>query len=245
MLLQLFIVAAQILFSPATPLEQRLLSTPSASALDEVRKELVKAQIIPEVIDSFDPIYSLSIVWPSTKSASLGNALLPKDVSDVPKAVVIETPGFGSGHLDLRHLSSSTSRNALETKKKSQFILAMTDPDAPSRDDPKWSEFCHWIKQDIGYRSPGVAAATAQDTSSDDLMSYRPPTPPEGTGFHRYVFLAFTPQNGTSNSLHLSKPKDRKRWGTGQVRHGVRDWAKENGLVPVGANFVYVQNEKQ
>lgn len=21
----------------------------------------------------------------------------------------------------------------------------MTDPDAPSRKDPKWSEFCHWI----------------------------------------------------------------------------------------------------
>lgn len=21
----------------------------------------------------------------------------------------------------------------------------MTDPDAPKREDPKWSEFCHWI----------------------------------------------------------------------------------------------------
>lgn len=24
------------------------------------------------------------------------------------------------------------------------FTVIMTDPDAPSRTDPKWSEFCHW-----------------------------------------------------------------------------------------------------
>lgn len=26
-----------------------------------------------------------------------------------------------------------------------KYTVVMTDPDAPSRDDPKWSEFCHWI----------------------------------------------------------------------------------------------------
>lgn len=26
-----------------------------------------------------------------------------------------------------------------------QYTIVLTDPDAPSRDDPKWSEFCHWI----------------------------------------------------------------------------------------------------
>lgn len=25
------------------------------------------------------------------------------------------------------------------------IAIALTDPDAPSRDDPKWSEMCHWI----------------------------------------------------------------------------------------------------
>ena len=25
------------------------------------------------------------------------------------------------------------------------LTIALTDPDAPSRDDPKWSEMCHWI----------------------------------------------------------------------------------------------------
>lgn len=65
-------------------------------------------------------------------------------------------------------------------------------------------------------------------------MSYKPPGPPEKTGKHRYVFVVYTPANGTTAPLHLTKPKGRQNWGTGKERHGVRDWAGENGLEPVG-----------
>jgi phosphatidylethanolamine-binding protein (PEBP) family uncharacterized protein len=27
----------------------------------------------------------------------------------------------------------------------SGMTMVLTDPDAPSREDPKWGEFCHWI----------------------------------------------------------------------------------------------------
>ncbi len=43
----------------------------------------------------------------------------------------------------------------------------------------------------------------------------------------------------------MTKPKDRQHWGTGEERGGVREWAKENELVPVGANFMYSLNKKQ
>jgi hypothetical protein len=59
------------------------------------------------------------------------------------------------------------------------------------------------------------------------------------------VFLVFAPSNGTTLPLDLSKPKDRQHWGYGKERKGVREWAKENELVPVGANFIYSQNKKQ
>jgi phosphatidylethanolamine-binding protein (PEBP) family uncharacterized protein len=26
------------------------------------------------------------------------------------------------------------------------LTVVLTDPDAPSRKDPRWSEFCHWIR---------------------------------------------------------------------------------------------------
>jgi hypothetical protein len=34
---------------------------------------------------------------------------------------------------------------ALAQQSGAQFTIVLTDPDAPSRDDHKWSEFCHWI----------------------------------------------------------------------------------------------------
>lgn len=78
-----------------------------------------------------------------------------------------------------------------------------------------------------------------------DVIDYKPPGPPPKTGKHRYVFLAFAPVNGTTKKLQLSKPDDRQHWGTGKERHGVRDWAEDNGLVAVGANFIYSKNEEQ
>ena len=63
--------------------------------------------------------------------------------------------------------------------------------------------------------------------------------------FNRYVFLVFAPKNGTTEPLHPSKPQERKHWGTGKERGGVREWAQENELVPVAANFIYSENEKQ
>ncbi|KAK4152018.1 phosphatidylethanolamine-binding protein [Chaetomidium leptoderma] len=80
------------------------------------------------------------------------------------------------------------------------------------------------------------------------VMSYKPPGPPEKTGEHRYVFLAFVPSNGTTDKLHLSKPSDRKHWGYDTEKNktkGVREWAEENGLAPVGANFIYAKHKKQ
>jgi len=130
-----------------------------------------------------------------------------------------------------------------------KYTIALTDPDAPTRNDPKWSEMCHWI-------ATGVSLKDAEDDDDDsnsselrtfkkhkghknhkgleEVMEYKPPGPPPKTGKHRYVFLAFAPANGTTKKLHLSKPEDRKHWGFGKADMGVRQWAAENGLAPVG-----------
>ena len=33
-----------------------------------------------------------------------------------------------------------------ELQVASGLTIVLTDPDAPSRDNPKWSEMCHWIE---------------------------------------------------------------------------------------------------
>ncbi|KAB5547387.1 phosphatidylethanolamine-binding protein [Coniochaeta sp. 2T2.1] len=216
----------------AIPTDQHVLPLVEVNGVEDVREALKKAEIIPTVIDDFFPILSLDVEWSEKSSASLGNTLKPKKLQDAP-TVTLKV-----------HKASTDICGS-----KIHFVVTLTDPDAPSRDDPKWSEMCHWIaaglsvSAELDLKTGKCSAATL--TKLDEVMPYKPPGPPEKTGKHRYVFLVFTPANGTTDELHLSKPSDRQHWGGDEEGHGVRDWAKENGLIPVAANFIYAQNKKQ
>lgn len=191
---------------------------------------LRKAEIIPTVIDDFVPAMELTIAWPwedTSKhniTSELGNTLDPEKLQKPPNA----------------YLNVDSVDFSLGKKKYPEVVLTVTDPDAPSRDDPKWSEFCHWI-----------IAARVSGKNVREIEKYKPPGPPPKTGKHRYVFLAWIAANRTTNELHLSKPEGRKHWGydpdvdgdAGRV--GVRKWAKHHGLMPIAANFIYAQNSKQ
>jgi len=192
----------------------------------EVQKRLQSAEIIPTVIDDFIPAMLLEARWSSVE-ADLGNTLEPKKLEDAPSLSL-----WGDDDDEI------------------EFVIALTDPDAPSRDDPRWSEFCHWIATSKGSLLPGAGAGSDTPmvhlSGLSEIVPYKAPGPPEGTGKHRYVFLAFVAANGTTEKLHLSEPSDRKHWGydteDGETR-GVRDWAKENGLIPVAANFIYAKHK--
>ncbi|EDW76435.1 uncharacterized protein Dwil_GK14662 [Drosophila willistoni] len=62
------------------------------------------------------------------------------------------------------------------------YTLCMTDPDAPSRKDPKFREWHHWLVGNI----PGNKI-----DKGEVLSAYIGSGPPEGTGLHRYVFLIY------------------------------------------------------
>ncbi|KAK1990248.1 phosphatidylethanolamine-binding protein [Colletotrichum falcatum] len=191
--------------------------------LTRVHEELFNAQVIPTVLDEFQPIMGLSAEWSSSNVADLGNTLKPAKLQSAPSVSLVK--------------GSSMYRSLIATT----YVLTLTDPDAPTRDNPVWSEFCHWIATTSS--SPTISVGI-DPAHLDDLVEYKPPGPPPKTGKHRYVFTAWVPANGTKEELHLSKPEDRKHWG-GEEGRGVQKWAKENGLVAVGANFIYAQNEKQ
>lgn len=58
----------------------------------------------------------------------------------------------------------------------------VTDPDAPSRKDPKFREWHHWLVGNI------LGSKVSQ---GEVLSEYIGSGPPEGTGLHRYVFLLY------------------------------------------------------
>lgn len=141
---------------------------------------------------------------------NLGNTLSPDDLQSPPDLVMHPTEDTGP----------------LPSSKKMGYALVLTDPDATSRADPKLSEFCHWIAANF----TGVSSQFDVMAKATELIEYTPPAPPPRTGKHRYVFVLLAGPEGTK----LTKPTERPHWGYGKVRHGVRDWAEENGLVVVG-----------
>ncbi|KAL9085354.1 MAG: hypothetical protein Q9165_007645 [Trypethelium subeluteriae] len=189
--------------------------------LDDVRAILKNAEIIPTVIDDFNPSITIQVSWDNA-TAKLGNTISPSKLQDAPSISLLSSQAINAGALTA----------------SSNLVLALTDPDAPSRSNPKWSEICHWIAANLTLSSSSTPAssldAEVNHAPGDDLVPYKPPGPPPKTGKHRYVFLAFKPANGTSRPLNLTAPSERQHWGTGKQEHGVRDWAGENGLVPVG-----------
>lgn len=176
-----------------------------------------------------------------------------------------------------RHRKSACANGKPTPAPPSTYVLALTDPDAPSRKEPKWSEFCHWIAISPYWKNANIGELDGDCSESsliqkptpdreidllDEIIEYKPPAPPKNTGKHRYVFLAFVPANGTTERIYPSKPNDRKHWGyevgddtaeggeeeggewwdwlrpkdkrNKQNTLGVRRWARDNGLVPVG-----------
>ncbi|KAI9838697.1 MAG: hypothetical protein M1819_005011 [Sarea resinae] len=221
--------------------DQSILNGAQGTIGQSVRDELKNSEIISDVIDDFHPTLLINITYPTTNTtANLGNTITPSSAQDPPT-------------IELYTSSSSSPSSSSASSPATNYTLVLTDPDAPSRSDPKWSEFCHWIITNVPLSpssSPEKVSSTEAQTAAQglkELIPYAPPAPPPKTGSHRYAFLAFAPKSSqvAGAGTNLTVPSDRKNWGTGEPRHGVRQWAAENGLVPVGGNFFYSANDEQ
>jgi phosphatidylethanolamine-binding protein (PEBP) family uncharacterized protein len=131
---------------------------------------------------------------------NLGNELTPTSVKDEP---TLEWP---------------TEAGAL-------YTLCMTDPDAPSRKDPKFGEFKHWLVVNI----PGL-----QINKGETLAAYVGSGPPKNTDLHRYVFLVY---KQPATIAHSETPVSNSST-EGRRSFKIRDFAKKYNLgEPIAANF--------
>jgi hypothetical protein len=89
--------------------------------LEFISKSLHESQIIPNVIpEHFFPSLPISILY--KHPITIGAHLNREDTLDEP---------------DIAFTSTDTTTTT--------YTLVMTDPDAPSRDDPKFGQFRHWV----------------------------------------------------------------------------------------------------
>ncbi|XP_074598184.1 protein D3-like [Brevipalpus obovatus] len=166
-----------------------------------------KDGVVPDVIDVV-PQNVVEVKFANGAEVKMGNELTPTLVKDPPTNVSWPTtPG-------------------------SLYTLCMTDPDAPSRQNPKYREWHHWLVVNIPAGSPPAI------NMGRVLSEYVGSGPPKGTGNHRYVYLVYQ-QPGPIEPDEKLKTKTS---GEGRENFKIRDFAKKYNLgQPIAGNFYVAQ----
>lgn len=177
---------------------KRLSSITAGTVNAPIGEAMKKLHIIPDVISS-EPTEFLNVTYGKDK-ADRGNELTPTIVKDKPNV-------------------------SWEAEEGSFYTLIMTDPDAPSRNNPKMREWHHWLIGNI----PGN-----QIDKGEVLTDYVGSGPPQGSGLHRYVFLVFK----QPKKLTFTEGKLSKTTGKGREKFSTKNFVKKYGLgSPIAGNM--------
>lgn len=85
------------------------------------------------------------------------------------------------------------------------YTVMMVDPDAPLKLSPTMRSWNHWTVVNVKGSNSG------KPLQGDTLYEYVPPTPPRGTGVHRYVTLIFKqPRELTEDHLKAEQHDEDK-----------------------------------
>ncbi|XP_053616963.1 protein D2-like isoform X2 [Plodia interpunctella] len=174
-----------------------------ARGMSKIAQSFVQHGVVPDVV-SVGPAALAQVKYPSGFEVQEGNELTPTQVKDVPTVAWHADPN-------------------------SFYTLAMTDPDAPSRTDPKFREWHHWLVGNI----PGNNVP-----AGETLSAYVGSGPPPNTGLHRYVFLVYK-QPG---KLNFDEPRLTNTSDKNRGQFSIAKFAAKYGLGnPVAGNLYQAQ----
>jgi len=167
--------------------------------LSTMAQALATHGVVPDVIDAVPPAV-LQVTYANNLKVDLGNELKPRQVKDKP--TVTWDPEAGVF-----------------------YTLCMTDPDAPSRQEPKFREWHHWLVGNI----PGNKVE-----DGEVLSDYIGSGPPQGTGLHRYVFLLYK----QPNKINFTEKRLPNNSGEGRNNFSIKKFATKYNLgSPIAGNL--------
>ena len=213
-----------------------------------IKEAIEKHEIVPDVFSTdFNtsnlPNSLLTVEYPGELGVTMGNVLPLNKVQQAP---------------DFQCLAIPSTETNFEIDLHEVYTLIMTDPDAPSRKDHKWSEYCHWIITGLTAEKANAQINVIKKNSTKkgeldqeiatarELVPYTPPAPPKGTGPHRYVFALFKGALNGSSSDNLIKQinENRANWGYNMPTAGVEKFANDHGgLELLAVNFFFCEQK--
>ncbi|CAE6439407.1 unnamed protein product [Rhizoctonia solani] len=180
--------------------------------LDEVKKEFYSEGIVPDVLPSFNPTSFIYLTY-------TGN------LSDGTHSKVV-LPGTNF----VRNDTLFFPEISVQGVKGGPYVVAMVDPDVPSRAKPTISQVRHFLAANFtvsNTRSKYVHQSYVLKNTTVAVSDYVTPTPGAGTGLHRYVVLLYAqPKNfdvsfmNTSDILHFNISSFAARTGLGEPLAG-------------------------
>ncbi|PFX31047.1 protein D2-like [Stylophora pistillata] len=130
--------------------------------------------------------------------------------------------------VELKTFSDSPPRvrysQAVSAKK---YLIAMIDPDAPSRESHSCRSWLHWIVGNIKGKN-----LEHGDIMGDTFTGYNPPTPPSGSGPHRYYLYVFEQKHPLDIEAEVVK----------RCQFSIDDYKQNNDLTPVAMNMFQTVN---
>ncbi|GAA6063573.1 hypothetical protein JCM10212_003152 [Sporobolomyces blumeae] len=202
-----------------------------AAIVSALKKAELWGTIVPPQLSESVPV---QLEFPKAK-VELGNAIEVADAQAEPKV------GF-------------VSDDPIKDPQDAHLLLVI-DPDAPTRPDPKWGPFLHFIQPGLKPRSVDEIEALHADKTSrsgaDDgedagiwasnegtksLVEWLGPAPPEGSGPHRYVYLLYRQPN-SEVKLPKSSPQGGIKDMEDRKQFDFESFVEINQLELVGVNF--------
>ncbi|CAE6535897.1 hypothetical protein RSOLAG22IIIB_10720 [Rhizoctonia solani] len=147
----------------------------------QVREKFTSDGVVPDVLAAFNPTGLLYLTY-------TGN------LSDGKNAKVV-LPGTKF----VRNDTLNTPQFSVDGIKNGTYLIAIVDPDAPSRANPTVSQIRHMFATDFvisSVRSSFTTRSMVLQNSTAAISPYFPPNPPVGSGAHRYVALLYTQPSG-------------------------------------------------
>ncbi|QRV92715.1 phosphatidylethanolamine-binding protein (PEBP) family [Ceratobasidium sp. AG-Ba] len=187
-------------------------------SLSEVRRKFYAAGVVPDVLPAFNPEAFLYLTY--TGSLSDGST---------SKTVLPGTPVARNDTLRPPELS-------VTGLKSGPYVVAIVDPDAPSRATPTSAQIRHLLAGNLTVstaQSKYVPESLILKNSTAAVNEYRPPTPPVGSGPHRYVALLYAqPHHFDISFLNVS-----------DIRlFNISNFARRTGLgEPLAGTFLTVE----
>ncbi|KAK5064464.1 hypothetical protein LTR84_000297 [Exophiala bonariae] len=189
----------------------------------------VNAQAAPDFPVEVDTRFS--VIWANSSTRFAAGDLLPRDN-------ILEAP------------SVFTSDNS--TSSTGKYLVFLIDQDVLPEGQTEKVEFLHWFQPDLAESDELLAGLLAVQNSSDSINAttsalpsapYLAPTPPEGSGPHRYTFLLYAQPDDFSvpasyASFFVDVPDLSNR-----LPFNIKQFAEDSDLgEPLAANWFRVLN---